>query len=173
MRVFDRQSERSPHLVAIKRAVTGCAPPASIQSRPIRRCVAAAAGQGRIAGAAALEAETAGPKIFAGAAGKETAKQKPPSSRAIGRSGLPSPAAMESPMPAIRKSRMTISAATRCAVPSGSSTSTVATVVRSRRTRIRTFLVAAGRGLPRRFGAVVKTPGAGGVWRHGAGSDAR
>src|ERR1043165_7493254 len=52
-------------------------------------------------------------------------KQKPSSESATGRSGLPSPAATESPRPAINRSRTTISVVARCGGPSGTAAAAV------------------------------------------------
>jgi hypothetical protein len=57
-------------------------------------------------------------------------KQKPWSDNRTAWSGLPSPAAIESPMPAMSASRTTISLTSRSAVPSVKMTSTLAMVGR-------------------------------------------
>jgi hypothetical protein len=64
-------------------------------------------------------------------------KQKPSSASATGRSGFPSPAATESPSPAIRKSCTRISADALSTLPSARVMPTAAMVVRPYRTRSR------------------------------------
>ena len=79
----------------------------------------------------------------------------------IARSGLPSPAAMESPMPAISTSRTWISVATRWVLPSRSRMSTAASVGLSEGDPQLHFLDAVGLHRTGRAVAVVEAPDAG------------
>ncbi len=74
MRVLDRQPERGAQLVAVERAVAGGGQPARRQAATIRSCRLLASARAAVARLVALEADAAGPEIFAAAGGDEIAK---------------------------------------------------------------------------------------------------
>ena len=111
MRALDRERERGAQLIAVERAVAGPAFPARALARPGR-------GSGIVARIDLSHdrlppiAVAAGAEIFAGVAAEEAAEAEAFVGERTARSGLPSPAAIESPMPAISTSRTAISVTT-------------------------------------------------------------
>ena len=128
-------AERGAHLVAVERAMAGAAMPARALARPgVGMRVRSA--RSRRSGCRCSRRGRAGSTRWSrrrGSGGSRSLRRR----AAPARSGLPSPAAIESPSPAISTSRTWISVTTRWAVPSGSAMSTVAVVGRPCTTRSR------------------------------------
>ncbi len=144
-------------------------PPTSSARRgaPIRSAAAAASGPAGASSQALLPLKPArlGRKYSHRPDPRKRRKQKPSSASATGRSGLPSPAATESPSPAISKSSTLMSAeapSTRVVGPRDADRGDGAAAVAHPQPHL---LPAGHRGLLRRRRAVVEAPGAGGVRR--------